>query len=72
MSEFLEGCHDAVVGGEAMSVFFGLKWFHQDGVGVNVESQHDVVVDAVGAYWESTHIISIELSDGLHLNEQFL
>ena len=40
-----------VVGGKAKSVLFGIKWFHQDGVGVNVESHHDVVVTAAGVYW---------------------
>ena len=43
---FLESCHDAVVDGEAMSVLFGMKWFHQDDVGANLEIQHDVVVAA--------------------------
>ena len=69
---FLESYHDAFVGGEAVSIFFVLKWFHQGGVGVNVEIHIDVLVADVGAYWESAHVISIDLAYELHLDEQFL
>ena len=51
MSAFLEACHDAVVGKKAMNILFGLKWFHQYGNGINVESHHDVVADATVAHW---------------------
>ena len=37
VSAFIEVRHDAVVGGEAMLVVFGLEWFHQDGFGVDVK-----------------------------------
>ena len=51
-----------------MSVLFGLKWFHQDSVVVNMEIQYDVVVAAVGAHWELDFVISVDLVDGLHLD----
>ena len=55
-----------------MSVLFVLKWFYQDVVGVNVEIQHDVVVAAAEAQWGYPHIISVNLDDGIHPDEQFL
>ena len=55
-----------------MSVLFVLKWFYQDVVGVNVEIQHDVVVAAAESQWGYPHIISVNLDDGIHPDEQFL
>ena len=69
MIAFLEARHGAVVGGEAVSVVFGLEWFHQDDVGVDAKCQHDVVVAAAGANWESAHVIRVELAYGIHLDE---
>ena len=57
-----------VAGGKEMSVLFGLKWFHQDSVVVNMEIQYDVVVAAVGAHWELAFVISVDLVDELHLD----
>ena len=44
VSEFLAARHDVVVDGEVISVMFGLEWFHQDGIHVDMKEQHAVVV----------------------------
>ena len=67
--EFLEARHDVVVGGKALWVVFGLKWFHQDGIGVDVKGHHDVVVAAMVSNWEAAYVVLVDLSDGFNLDE---
>ena len=67
--KFLEVHHDEVVGSKSMLVVYGLEWFHQDGVGVNVKVHHDGVVTAGGKNWEVAHVICVELDYGIHLDE---
>ena len=68
MPAFLEARHDAVVGSKAVSVVFGMEWFQQDGVGVDVKGQHNVAVAAEGSNWEAYHAIRLHFSDGIHLD----
>ena len=72
MSPFTEECHDAAVGRNAVTVMTGLKGFNQDGVTVAIEYVHDVAVARSGSYGKPAHVISIEFTDRIEDNEEFV
>ena len=72
MSPFTEAHHDAAVGRNAVAVMTGLKVFNQDGVTVAMECKHDVAVARAGANMKPAHVRSIEFTDRLDDNEEFV
>jgi hypothetical protein len=56
--------HEVVVGWDAVSVVAGLEGFDEDGVGVTVVGQHEVLVAAARPYGEASHVVREELADG--------
>ena len=54
-----EALHDSVIGRDSMWVGFLFECFHEDGVGANVMSQHDVVV-ATGGFDREAALICVE------------
>ena len=48
-----------------------MEGLHQDGVGVNVIRQHDVVIAAAGADGEAPHVVGEELADGFGPDVKF-
>ena len=44
----------------------GMERFYQYEVGVYMVGKHDEVVAAAGADGETTHVVSVEFSDGLY------
>ena len=55
-----------------MAIFVRLKCKDKDGVGVNVVDKHDVSVATLVADGEPTHVISVELTDWLYTDMEFL
>ena len=47
----------------------GLSEYH---VGVAVVSYHDVYVTTARMNWEAAHVVSIQLTDGGHMNVEFI
>ena len=72
MVAILETCHDAVVRRDAVLVLPGMEGFDQNGIGVDVVRQHNVVIDSVGADGEAAHFICVELADGIKYDVEFL
>ena len=62
----LEAGHDASVGRYVVAVFSCLEGLHEDGVGVAVVGNHQVLVAAAGANWEASCVICVERADGFH------
>ena len=58
-----ETSHDFVVCGNAMMVGLGLEWLDQDCIGTGVIRQHDILVAALGADWETAHVVGVQ---GVH------
>jgi hypothetical protein len=52
-----EPCKDVGVGSNVKGILFGFKWVEQDGIGISVEGNHDVLVAAVRAWGEASHVI---------------
>ena len=59
-----EATHEFIVGWNAVSVVAGLEGFDEDGVGVTVVGQHEVLVAAARPYVEASHVVHEELADG--------
>ena len=59
MAVILETRHDAVVRRDAVSVVPGLEGFDQNGIGVDMVRQYNVVVATAGADREAAHFICI-------------
>ncbi len=55
-----ESCKDVGVGRNAMCVAFGGEGADQDGVGVRVEGDHDVLVAAARARCEAARVVREE------------
>ena len=68
----LEAIHDGIVGCETMAIGTRLERPDNDGVGIYVVGKHDVLVAAAGADGEPTHVISVELSNRIYLDMDFL
>ena len=68
----LESGHDAPVCSYSMAVVAGLEGFHENGIGVTVVGQHDVLVATVRAGGESAHVLCVELADGLYKHVEFV
>ena len=66
VAAILEMRHDAVVCRDAVSVMTGLEGFDQNGIGVDVVHQHNIVVATEVADREAAHVICVELADGLN------
>jgi hypothetical protein len=56
----------------AMVVMVRLEGFNKYGVAVTVIGQHDVLVATAGAGGESSHVVCVELADGLNGDVQFM
>ena len=69
--ERFETVHDGVVGGDAVLVFTSLEGGLEDGVGIAVVGNHDVLVAAAGADREPAGVVGVELFDGLHTDVDF-
>jgi hypothetical protein len=68
----VEASHDAPVCGYPMAVVAGLEGFHENGVGVAVVGQHDVLVATARACGESAHVVCVELADGFYGYMEFV
>ena len=55
-----ETSHDFVVCRNAMMVGLGLEWLDQDCIGTSVVRQHDILVAALGADWETAHVVGVQ------------
>ena len=62
VASLFETRHDAVVCRNAMAVLSRLEWFNQDGVGVNVVSQHYAVIATARADGEATHVVRVQIA----------
>ena len=62
----LETLNDVVVGCDTVAVVVGLKGFDHDHVTVGVVRQHDVVVALTRAAGELSHVVGVDLADGLN------
>ena len=72
VASLLELRHDASVGWDAVAVMFGLKGLDEDGVGVVVVGEHDVLIATARADGEVAHVVSEELADRLDPNMKFV
>ena len=68
----LEASHDVVVGGNTVAILARLKFRDKYGVGVNMVGDHDVSGATSGAEGEPTNVISVELTDWLYPDMEFL
>ena len=48
-----------------MAILAGLERFDEDGVGVAIVGDHEVLVAAAGADWEAAHVFGVESAGGL-------
>ena len=62
----LELGHDASVGRYAVAVFSCLEGLDEDGVGVSVVGDHQVLVAAAGADREASCVVCVERADGFY------
>ena len=62
----LEAAHDAILGRYAVVVFLCLEGLNEDGVSVVVVGDHQVLVAAAGADWESSCVVCVERADGFY------
>ena len=62
----LEAGHDTGVGRDAVAVFPCLEGLNEDGVGVAVVSDHEVLVAAAGADWEASCVVCVECANGFY------
>ena len=56
-----EPAENVVVRGNSMCVLFGGKRADEDGIGVGVEGDHDVLVAAAGSRCEATRVVGEEV-----------
>ena len=62
----LEAGHDAGVGWDAVAVFPCMEGIDEDGVGVAVVCDHQILGAATGADWEASCVICVERADGFY------
>ena len=62
----LEAGHDASVGRYTVAVLSFLEGIDEDGVGVAVVGDHQVLVAAAGADWKASCGICVERTDGFY------
>ena len=55
-----------------MAIFARLKCKDKDGVGVNVVGEHDISVSTLRLDREPIHVISVDLTDWLYTDMEFL
>ena len=72
MAAILDTHHDAVLRRDAVSVVPGLEGFDQNGIGVNVVHQNNVVVATAVADREAAHVICVELAGGINDDVELL
>ena len=72
VAAILETRHYAVVRLNALSIVPGLEGFDQNGIGVDVVRQHNVVVAVAGSDRDADHVVCVELADGLKEGVDFL
>ena len=68
----LEASRDFVVGDETVANFERLKCKDKDGVGVDVVGEHDISVSTLRLDREPIHVISVDLTDWLYTDMEFL
>ena len=61
----LETGHKTRVGWDAVSVVARLEGFDEDGIGVAVIGQHDVLIAAAQTDREAAHVVCEEFADGV-------
>ena len=62
----LEAGHDAGVGRDVVAVSLCLEGLDEDGVGVAVVCDHQVLVAAAGADGEASCVVCVERDDGFY------
>ena len=67
MAARLEAGHDAGVCGDTVAILAGLEGFDEDGVGVAMVGNHEVLIAAAGSDWEAACVVGVESSGGLDL-----
>ena len=68
----LEAVHAGVVGGDAVLVLASLEIGLEDGVGVAVVGNHDVLIAAAGTDGEASGVLCVQLFDGLDSDVDFV
>ena len=71
MADILDTRHDSVVIRDAVSVVPRLEGFDQNGIGVDVVRQHNVVVAVAVSDGEASHVICVEFAYGLNDDVEF-
>ena len=71
MAAILETRHDTVIRRDLVSVVPGLEGFNQNGIGVDVLRQHNVVVAVAVSDGEASHVICVEFAYGLNDDVEF-
>ena len=72
MADILDTRHDSVVIRDAVSVVPRLEGFDQNGIGVDVVRQHNVVVADAVADREAAHAVCVDIDYGLTEDVDFL
>ena len=66
MAASLEAGHETGVGRDAVAVFLCLERIDEDGVGVAVVGDHQVLVAAAGVDWEASFVVYVDRADGFY------
>ena len=66
VAAILEPRHDKFVRRNVVSVVPGLEGLYQNGIGVDVVCQYNLMVAAEGSDREAAHVVCVELADGLN------
>ena len=67
-----EALHNAMISWKSMAVMTRLKGLDKNCIRVAVVSEHDVLITTARSYREATHVVSIQLADGLCPDEDFI
>ena len=62
----VEAGHDMGVGRDVVAVFPCLEGIDEDGVGVAIVGNHQVLIVAAGADWEASCVVCVERADGFY------
>ena len=68
----LKSCYNGIVGGDAMCVLFGHKGGFQDGVGVAMIGNHDLLIAVTRSNGEAPSVVGVELAYMFNMDVQFL
>ena len=71
MTQRFEKLHDGDVSSNAVFIIASLEGGLEDGVGVAVLGDHDVLIVTAGTDREPTSVVGVELSNWLHADVDF-